>query len=249
MKDSSRWAGSFVFVLGLHAGAVGLALGWTAGDVPYSPPPAAVMIELAPLPAAPQITPNDSPPGPEVNEVLPEPEPPPPIEFPPPPVVAEVAIPLDEPPPPPELKPPPPQIVEKKRPPPKKPPPPKMTAPQAAPAPAPVAAAPMSGASFDPPSNTLPTWKGLMLRHLERHKRYPVEAQRARQEGVVYVRFTMSRDGRVLAVRIERSANVASLDQEGLDLLRRAQPLPALPSDQPGETLELVVPIQFYMRR
>jgi protein TonB len=58
----------------------------------------------------------------------------------------------------------------------------------------------------------------------------------------------MDRQGRVLAARIERSANVASLDQEGLDLLQRAQPLPPLPPDQPGETLELIVPIQFFIR-
>jgi periplasmic protein TonB len=247
MKESARWLGSFAFVLGLHAGAVGLALGWTQGEVPYSPPPAAVMIEMAPLPAAPEIAHNDVPPGPEVNEVLPEPEPPPPVEL-PPPVVAGVAIPLDEPPPPPDLKAPPPKIVEKP-PPKKKPPPPKASAPQAAPERAPVAAAPTQGASPDRPSNTLPTWKGLMLRHLERHKRYPSEAQRARQEGTTYVRFTMSRDGHVLAARVERSAHVTSLDQEGLDLLRRAQPLPPLPSDQPGETIELVVPIQFFLRR
>jgi len=62
------------------------------------------------------------------------------------------------------------------------------------------------------------------------------------------VRFTMDRQGRVLAARIEKTANVASLDQEGLDLLQRAQPLPPLPSDQPGETLELIVPIQFFLK-
>jgi len=67
--------------------------------------------------------------------------------------------------------------------------------------------------------------------------------------GVVYVRFTMSRDGRVLAARIERATGVVSLDQEGLDLLQRAQPLPPLPSDQPGESLELLVPVQFYLKR
>ena len=109
--------------------------------------------------------------------------------------------------------------------------------------------APAPGAAPEPPSASLPTWKGLLLRHLERHKRYPSEAQRARQEGVVYVRFTMSRDGRVLAARIERATGVVSLDQEGLDLLQRAQPLPPLPSDQPGESLELLVPVQFYLKR
>ncbi|OYY39854.1 MAG: energy transducer TonB, partial [Rhodospirillales bacterium 24-66-33] len=112
-----------------------------------------------------------------------------------------------------------------------------------------VAAAPMPGTSVEPPSNTLPTWKGLLLRHLERHKRYPSEAQRSRHEGVTYVRFTMSRDGRILAARIERPSGHAALDQEGLELLQRAQPLPPLPHDQPGESLEIVVPVQFFLRR
>lgn len=245
-REVLRWAGSFVVVLGLHAGAVGVALGWSQAEAPYAPPPAAVMLELAPLPAAPEATPNEAPPGPDLNEVIPEPEPPPPVEM-PPPVVAEVTLPAPEPPPPVDLRPPePPKPVEKRPP---KPPQPKMTAPQAAPQQATDAAAPMPGAAPDPPSATLPTWKGLLLRHLEKHKRYPGDAQRLRQEGVTYVRFTMSRDGRVLAVRIERASGVASLDQEGLDLLQRAQPLPSLPSDQPGESLELVVPIQFFLKR
>jgi protein TonB len=246
MKESLRWGGSFAFVLGLHAGIVFLVLGWSHGDVPYSPPPAAVMLDLAPLPAAPEATPNDAPPGPELSEVVPEPEPPPPVEM-PPPVVAEVTLPEPEPPPPLELKPPePPKPIEKKV---EKKPQPKMAAPQAAPQQAAVAAAPAPGASVDPPSNTLPTWKGILLKHLERHKRYPHEAQRSRHEGITYVRFTMSRDGRVLAARVERGAGIASLDQEGLDLLQRAQPLPPLPADQPGESLELIVPIQFFMKR
>jgi protein TonB len=89
----------------------------------------------------------------------------------------------------------------------------------------------------------------LLLRHLERHKRYPAEAQRRRQEGVVHVRFTLARDGHVLAARIERPTGVACLDQEGLDLLQRAQPLPPFPADQPGESLELAVPVQFFLKR
>jgi protein TonB len=246
MKESLRWGGSFILVAGVHAGAVMMILGWSHGEVPYSPPPAAVMMELAPLPEAPAATPNEAPPGPELSEVIPEPEPPPPVEM-PPPVVAEVTLPEPEPPPPVDLKPPePPKPVEKRPP---KPPQPKTAAPQAAAAEATRAAAPMPGASVDPPSNTLPTWKGILLKHLERHKRYPHEAQRSRHEGITYIRFTMSRDGRVLSARVERAAGIASLDQEGLDLLQRAQPLPPLPADQPGESLELIVPIQFFMRR
>lgn len=247
MREGLRWIGAFVFVLALHAGAIRLALGWASSDVPYSPPPAAIMLELAPLPAAPEAAPNEAPPGPELSEVLPEPEEPPPIEM-PPPLLAEVTLPAPEPPPPLDLKPPPPPRPPEKKVE-RKPPQPKVSAPPAAPETARIAAAPMPGASVDPPSATLPTWKGLLLRHLERHKRYPTESQRARHEGVTYVRFTMSRDGRVIAARIERASGHAALDNEGLDLLQRAQPLPPLPQDQPGESLEIVVPIQFFLRR
>ena len=97
MKESLRWGGSFAVVLALHAGAIGIALGWTSSEASYAPPPAAVMVEMAPLPAAPEAAPNEAPPGPELSEVLPDPEPPPPVEM-PPPVMAEVKLPDPEPP-------------------------------------------------------------------------------------------------------------------------------------------------------
>lgn len=158
-------------------------------------------------------------------------------------------LPPPEPPPPVDLKPPQDKPKPMERP---KPLQPRPKAIAAAPQPAPEqtlrAAAPAAGATPEPPSASPPTWKGL-LRHLERHKRYPGEARRNRQEGITYVFFTMSRDGRVLAARITRGSGVASLDQEGLALLARAQPLPPLPSDQPGESLDHVVPIQFFLRK
>ena len=245
MREALRWIGSFAFVLALHAGAIRLALGWVNGEVPYSPPPAAIMMELAPLPAAPEAVPNEAPPGPELSEVIPEPEEPPPVEM-PPPVLAEVTLPDPEPPPPLDLKPPPPPKPPEKKVE-RKPPQPKVSAPPAPPEEARVAAAPMPGASVDPPSATLPTWKGLLFRHLQRHKRYPVEAQRARQQGIAYVRFVMGRDGRVLSARLEQSAGSALLDREAMEWLQRAQPLPALPMDQPGESIEIIVPFQFKM--
>lgn len=264
VRESLRWTGAFVFVLGVHAGAVGLALGWTTPETPAAPPPAAVMIELAPL-AAPEVPPNEAPPAPELSEAVPEPEEPPPVDLKPmkielvepelpPPVkieLAEVTLPEPEPPPPVELKPPPPKprLVEKPKPPQEKKPQSAAAAPQATPDIAPRAAAPIHGATPEQHSTALPTWKGLLLRHLERHKRYPGEAQRSRHEGITYVRFTMSRDGRVVAARIERASGHASLDQEGLELLQRAQPLPPLPPDQSGETLEIVVPIQFFLKK
>jgi protein TonB len=262
MREGVRWAGSLALVLAIHAAAIGLALAWSQAEAP-NVPPAAVMLELAPLLAAPATTPAETPPPRELSEAVPEPQDPPPVDLkpmkievetaePPPPVqvpLAEVMLPPPEPPPPVDLKPPDkPRPVEKPKPAPTKPRS-VAAAPEAAPAQAPQAAAPAPAAAPALPSAALPNWKGALLRHLERHKRYPQDAQRARREGVTTVRFTVSRDGRVLASRIERTSGVASLDQEGLDLLQRAQPLPPLPSDQPGESLELVVPIQFQFTR
>jgi protein TonB len=268
MREGVRRVGSFVLVLAAHAAAVGAALGWRAAEPPYSPPPAAVMLELAPLPAAPETPQIDAPPAPELREAVPEPQEPPPVDLkpmkielaeaePPPPVEItppdkiEIVLPQPEPPPPVELKPPPPKPrpVEKRKPPQERKPPSDAAAPQATPDQAQRATAPTQGATPEPPSAGLPTWRNLVSRHLERHKRYPPDAQRQRQEGVVYVHFTLSRDGRVLAARIATPTGVASLDQEGLDLLQRAQPLPPFPPDQPGEAMELVVPIQFFMKR
>ena len=260
MREGIRWAGSLALVLAIHGAAIGLALAWSQPDAPNVPPPAAVMLELARC----RRTPDHAgrAPGAQAERGGAEPQEPPPVDLKPMKIGRDSraaaagrgaagrggAAPPELPPPV-DLKPPDkPKPVEKPKP---APPRPRSVAaaPEAAPAQAPQAVAPAPNVASAQPSAGLPNWKGALLRHLERHKRYPQEAQRARREGVVTVRFTMSRDGRVLAARIERASGVASLDQEGLDLLQRAQPLPPLPSDQPGESLELVVPIQFQLTR
>lgn len=97
-------------------------------------------------------------------------------------------------------------------------------------------------------SSGKPTWQGLVLAALDKVKRYPAAAHFARQQGVPYIRFSMDRQGKVLSATIERSSGFRSLDQEALSLPKRAQPLPKPPDDVRGETIELVVPVEFFMR-
>lgn len=96
-------------------------------------------------------------------------------------------------------------------------------------------------------SSGIPTWQGQLLAHLDKHKRYPREAQFRRQQGVPYVRFMMDRQGRVLSSRLERSSGFAVLDREAVELPKRAQPLPKPPEDVEGATIELVVPVEFFV--
>jgi protein TonB len=97
-------------------------------------------------------------------------------------------------------------------------------------------------------SNTPDTREGRVLAILNKHRRYPRMAMIQRQQGVPYIRFVMNREGKVLSVRIERSSGHRALDQEALALPKRAQPLPKPPEDVKGETIELVVPVEFVMR-
>jgi TonB family protein len=70
-----------------------------------------------------------------------------------------------------------------------------------------------------------------------------------RQQGVPYIRFVIDWEGNVLSVRLERSSGVAVLDREAVALPKRAQPLPKPPEDRPGDTIELVAPVEFLLRR
>ncbi len=97
------------------------------------------------------------------------------------------------------------------------------------------------------PSNAAPTWQGQVLAALQKVRRYPREAAFRRQQGVPYVRFVMNREGKVMSVRLERSSGVRTLDSEAVSLPKRAQPLPRPPEEVKGDTIELVVPVEFFL--
>lgn len=98
------------------------------------------------------------------------------------------------------------------------------------------------------PAGPPPDFIGRLRAKLERAKVYPRAAQTRRQEGVTHLRFTMDRGGKVLAWSIVRSSGHAALDHEVEAMLQRAQPLPPFPEEMSEQQLELVVPVQFFLR-
>lgn len=236
---------SVLAALAVHAAAAGMALGWgTVRPLPEPEPPQAVMIEVAASTMAPLSLPNDAPPAAEISRLIPEAEPPPPVVFVPAP--HQIVLPQAELPPPLDLKPPT-RPAERPRPP--QPPAPKVAAPPPAPRPAPNVAAAQPGVSREQFQNAVMVWQRQLLAHLERHKRYPADAPlRPGQVATTYVLIVMDRSGRVLAVQTERSSGIASLDREGIERVWRAQPLPPLPPEIPGDTVEPIVPMEFSRR-
>lgn len=69
----------------------------------------------------------------------------------------------------------------------------------------------------------LPTWRGLLLRHLDRHKRHLSEVQRVASHHLCPLHHGPRGARAIRAHRARRWSG--SLDKEGLDLQQRAQPL------------------------
>jgi protein TonB len=267
-----KWTGALITVVALHAGAVGAALITWQSVAPPAPPPAAIMIELMPTPVAPPAprTLATSEPRPSEPEPVYEPE----IELPLPEIATtppdipkpEVVLP-----PPPKEKPKP--VAEKPKPKPEKPkekpkdkpkPAPKVekepepqvagepvpqstqeAAVAAAPVPpAPVAAAP-SAADIARLTNAKTNWQGLLLAHLEKHRKYPKSAKRRNEQGTSFLFIRMDRDGTVLSFALKRSSGYEALDEETMALIERAKPLPPLPAEMPEQFMEFTVPVEF----
>ncbi|MGF7153486.1 protein TonB [Novosphingobium gossypii] len=91
------------------------------------------------------------------------------------------------------------------------------------------------------------TWHARVLARLNAVKTYPGSARARRQQGTVMVRFTVDRKGQVLGVALHRTSGFALLDREALALPKRASPLPAPPDDVPSNSIELIVPVEFYL--
>lgn len=221
-RDASRHKGLILTVLVYVLPAAFMLIRWQAA-VPAPPPPTLATFNVAPA-AAPQEAVREVPPGPEQVKTAQ------PIAKPPAPEIAlsPTAIPAS-----------PPQPVEEVAEPPKPAPPvEKTTAPETRPAP------PAQQASDEKA-----TWEGQVLAALNKGKRYPREAQFRRQQGVPYIRFVIDRAGRVLSSTLERSSGVRSLDDEAVAMPKRAQPLPKPPESRKGATIELVVPVEFFLGR
>jgi protein TonB len=84
-----------------------------------------------------------------------------------------------------------------------------------------------------------------LMAWLNKHKSYPRDAKKEKQQGVVELQFTLQRDGSVTASSIKKSSGHALLDNAALAMLAAAAPLPALPESMDRQQITLVIPIEF----
>lgn len=117
------------------------------------------------------------------------------------------------------------------------------TANQAAPQPA----APSGAQAPLAPQISPQRWQGQLFAHLERLKRYPATASQRREQGTVYVQFSIDSAGNILSSRIVRSSGYANLDEAVSQMMRTASPVPRPPAEL-GSPVTLTAPIEFALR-
>ena len=80
---------------------------------------------------------------------------------------------------------------------------------------------------------------------LEQHKDYPAELKKQKQQGVVVLTFSINKNGEVLTAKIKKSSGFPILDQAALDMLAKADPVPAIPDSMNRDRLLLSIPIEY----
>jgi protein TonB len=254
-----RWLGAAAAVTTLHATALALAIVGFEPEEIVEEPEGSVMLELAPMPVSAAPDTINMPPTPieaaalsttktlepaqpenELFEVEPSPLAPDP----------EVAVPV--------LKPVE-EVTETEEPDPEPPipddpAPAEMAVPQVTTPPPTLAATPSPTTAAREQGTTAQaarkeaSWQKQIVTELGKHRRYPDEARPRREQGGALVRFTLDREGRIVASAVVESSGSRLLDAEALEVLTRAAPLPAPPDELEGATFDLELPIRFRIR-
>jgi protein TonB len=95
------------------------------------------------------------------------------------------------------------------------------------------------------PARNVRSYFGQISAWIDASKDYPATCRKHKQQGAVVVRFTIGRDGQLLASAIKQSSGHALLDQAALATLARAAPFPPIPEFVGRERLTIAVPIEY----
>ena len=113
-------------------------------------------------------------------------------------------------------------------------------------APQPQPSAPKIDEAHD--NRLLATYGQSISKEIKRYQKYPPLAQRRGWEGTAEVLLKIAADGKVTGITLGKSSGHAILDEEALDMVRRAAPLPQAPPDLRGRALVVSVPIVFRLQ-
>ncbi len=82
---------------------------------------------------------------------------------------------------------------------------------------------------------------------LNKHKKYPTIARRRNLEGELIISFVINRDGHLLRYDLVKSSSHQSLNNAAIKMLKRASPMPAVPTvlQENSDEFEYTIPVSF----
>jgi protein TonB len=89
-------------------------------------------------------------------------------------------------------------------------------------------------------------YEQLLSAWVQQHQRMPEYARKQGLSGSALVRIRIDRRGNILFNRLERRTGQAILDRAVMDMIARANPVPAVPAEYPaGSQFEFLIPVHF----
>ena len=83
---------------------------------------------------------------------------------------------------------------------------------------------------------------------IEKNKVYPNSAKRLNQKGKVYVTFTISKDGQITNIKINKSSNFEKLDEAALKIFVDISTIEPIPKELNKNYWEITVPIVYQIK-
>ena len=89
------------------------------------------------------------------------------------------------------------------------------------------------------------SYSSLLANAIAKYKQYPKIAQMRGWQGTVIVDLEIDIKGAVISVKIKKSSTYEVLDNEALEMIKKASPFPAPPESLRGKNFNVLVPISF----
>jgi protein TonB len=88
-------------------------------------------------------------------------------------------------------------------------------------------------------------FSNLLARHIAKFKLYPKIAQMRGWQGDIILEIKLNGNGELMSSKIVKGSGFDVLDNEGLEMVKRASPFPVPPEILKGKSFTILVPIRF----
>ena len=85
----------------------------------------------------------------------------------------------------------------------------------------------------------------LLAQEIARHKQYPMLAKKTRQQGSVILQVKITHLGRLITAQVQQSSGYELLDNQAMEMVKKATPFSPPPNELGDQDLTLLVPVSF----